>query len=121
MWRPCGAPVSPLEAPALSAGARRGGGRKDRLPGCSHDEQRWQPYERPVIRPQSAAMAACVAHGSQPQRCSFDAGVEAVLLTGCDVGSTTFAAPVTMWKHTRKTLKLWRPTASHCRNTLQLE
>ena len=28
-----GAPVSPLEAPALSAGARRGGGRKHQLPG----------------------------------------------------------------------------------------
>ena len=96
MWRPCGAPVSPLEAPALSAGARRGGGRKDRLLGCSQNEQRWQPYERPVIRPQSAAMAACVAHGSQPLRCSLDAGVEAVLLAGCDIKWTNFAAPITM-------------------------
>ena len=96
MWRPCGAPVSPLEAPALSAGALRGGGRKDRLPGCSQNEQHWQPYERPVIRPQSAAMAACVAHGSQPLRCSLDAGVEAVLLAGCDIKWTNFAAPITM-------------------------
>ena len=54
-------------------------------------------------------MAACMAHGSQPLRCSLDAGIEAVLPAGCDVGSTTFAAPGPACKHTRKRLKVWKP------------
>ena len=61
-------------------------------------------------------MATVVAHSSQPLRCSLDAGVEAVLLAGCDVGSTTFAAPVTVRKHTSKRLKVWKPRTSQNSN-----
>ena len=54
-------------------------------------------------------MAFRRAHDGHPLRCSLNVEVEAVLLAGCGVGSSTFEAPVALRKHSRKRLKVWKP------------